>query len=149
MGEYSILDLSNHPSLWSADTVNLKRKISLYCPPSHAIVYISPLTVHFPITRSVGYQHIFHTLYFTLHSARVLSNLVLTTVIEMVKILDGRVGKHSVERVRYVINNLLHLVIVKYGVISLIACICKSLYIQEKWFQLQDERAHSLKLFVF
>ena len=38
---------------------------------------------------------------------------------EMVEILDGRLGKHSVERVRYVINNLLHLVIVKYGVISL------------------------------
>ena len=28
--------------------------------------------------------------------------------------MDGRVGKLSVERVRYVINNLLHLVIVKY-----------------------------------
>ena len=47
-----------------------------------------------------------------------LINLVLTTVIEMVEmveILDGRLGKRSVERVRYVINNLLHLVIVKYG----------------------------------
>ena len=41
----------------------------------------------------------------------------------MVEILDGRVGKRSVERVRYVINNLLHLVIVKYGVISLVLCI--------------------------
>ena len=45
----------------------------------------------------------------------------------MVEILDGRLGKHSVERsverVRYVINNLLHLVIVKYGVISLVLCI--------------------------
>ena len=38
----------------------------------------------------------------------------------MVEILDGRLGKCSVERVRYVINNLLHLVIVKYGVISLV-----------------------------
>ena len=47
----------------------------------------------------------------------------MTTVIEMVEILDGRVGKRSVERVRYVINNLLHLVIVKYGVISLVLCI--------------------------
>ena len=36
----------------------------------------------------------------------------------MVAIMGGRVGKHSVERVRYVIYNLLHLVIVKYGVIS-------------------------------
>ena len=54
------------------------------------------------------------------------NNVVMTTVIEMVEmveILDGRLGKHSVERVRYVINNLLHLVIVKYGVISLVLCI--------------------------
>ena len=44
-------------------------------------------------------------------------------MVEMVQILDGRLGKRSVERVRYVINNLLHLVIVKYGVISLVLCI--------------------------
>ena len=40
-----------------------------------------------------------------------MNNVVITTVIEMVKmveILDGRLGKCSVERVRYVINNLLH-----------------------------------------
>ena len=37
--------------------------------------------------------------------------------------MDGRVGKYSVERIRYVINNLKHMVIVKYGVISLIVCI--------------------------
>ena len=42
---------------------------------------------------------------------------------EMVEIFDGRLGKHSVEQVRYVINNLLHLVIVKYGDISLVPCI--------------------------
>ena len=41
----------------------------------------------------------------------------------MVEILDGRVGKSSVEQVMYVINNLSHLVIVKYGVISLVLCI--------------------------
>ena len=44
-----------------------------------------------------------------------------TTVIQMfeiVEILDGRVGRRSVELVRYAINNLLHFVIVKYGVIS-------------------------------
>ena len=61
-----------------------------------------------------------------LHRARVLNNIVITTVIEMVsmvEIFDRRVGKRSVERVRYVINNLLHLVIVKYGVISLVLCI--------------------------
>ena len=44
-------------------------------------------------------------------------------MVEMVEILDGRLGKRSVERVRYVINNLLQLVIVKYVVISLILCI--------------------------
>ena len=37
--------------------------------------------------------------------------------------MHGRLRKHSAERVRYVINNLLHLVIVKYGVISLVLCI--------------------------
>ena len=79
---------------------------------------------------SVRYQSILHTLYYTLHtehayrlSYRFLNNVVITTVIdivEMVEILDGRLGKHSVERVRYVINNILHL---EYGVISLILCI--------------------------
>ena len=55
-----------------------------------------------------------------------MNNVVITTIIEMVEmveILDGRLGKRSVERVRYVINNLLHLVIVKYGDISLVLCI--------------------------
>ena len=47
---------------------------------------------------------IFHTLYFMLHSTRVLNNVVFTTVIETIEILDGRVGKHSVERVRYICN---------------------------------------------
>ena len=44
-----------------------------------------------------------------------MNNVVITTfieMVEMVEILDGRLGKRSVERVRYVINNLLHLVIV-------------------------------------
>ena len=99
--------------------------ITYYIPP--------PLTVHFSMTRSVRYQPILHTLYYTLHtehayclSYRFLNNIVITTVIEMVKmveILDGRLGKLSVERVRYVINNLLHLVIVKYRDISLVLCI--------------------------
>ena len=44
-------------------------------------------------------------------------------MVEMVEILDGRLGKRSIERVRYVINNLLHLVIVKSGDISLVLCI--------------------------
>ena len=77
-----------------------------YIPP--------PLTVHFSMTRSVRYQPILHTLYYTLHtehayclSYRFLNNVVITTVIEMVElveILDGRLGKRSVERVRYVIG---------------------------------------------
>ena len=56
----------------------------------------------------------------------------ITTVIEtveMVEKLDGRLGKRSVERVRYVINNLLHLFIVKYGDISLVLCISPRLWL--------------------
>ena len=89
--------------------------------------------LYFSMTRSVRYQPILHTLYYTLHtehayclSYRFLNNVVITTIIEMVEkveILDGRLGKRPVERVRYVINNLLHLVIVKYGDISLVLCI--------------------------
>ena len=53
-----------------------------------------------------------HTLYYTLHtehayclSYRYFNNVDITTVIEMVEmveILDGRLGQRSVERVRYV-----------------------------------------------
>ena len=107
-------------------SIDISRDIYIYyIPPS--------LTVHFPMTRSVRYKPILHTLYYTLHtehayclSYRFLNNVVVTTVIEMVEmveILDGRLGQHSVERVRYVINNLLHLVIVKYGDISFVLCI--------------------------
>ena len=38
-------------------------------------------------------------------------------------VLVTAVLPRSVERVRYVINNLLHLAVVKYGVISLVLCI--------------------------
>ena len=55
-----------------------------YIPPS--------LTVHFPMTRSVIYQPIFNGLKFMLHRALVLNNVVITTVIEMVKWL-----KYSME----------------------------------------------------
>ena len=96
------------------------------------------------MTRSVRYQPILHTLYYTIHTEHAyclsyrffLNNVVTTTVIEMVgmvEILDGRLGKRSVERVRYVINNLLHLVIVKYGDISLILaqlCVYKKIVIE-------------------
>ena len=50
---------------------------------------------------------------------------VIHISIEMVEKLDGRVGMHSVERVRYVLNNL---VIVKYGVNSLVVCISTCLW---------------------
>ena len=61
-----------------------------------------------------------------------LNNVVITTAIEMVEmveILNGRLDQRSVERVRYVINNLLHLVIVKYGDISLVLCISTRLWL--------------------
>ena len=74
------------------------------------------------MTRSVRYQPILHTLYYMLHtehaycfSYRFFNNVVTPAVIEVVEMvakLDGRLGKCSVERVLYVINNLLHLVIV-------------------------------------
>ena len=70
--------------------------------------------------RSVTYQPILHTLYATLCTRMEYS---LNYRIEMVQIMDERFSKRSVEHVKYVINNLLHLVTVKYGVISLILCI--------------------------
>ena len=65
------------------------------------IYYIPlPLTVHFPMMRSVRYQPILHTLYYTLHtehayclSYHLFNNVVITTIIEMVEmveILNGR-----------------------------------------------------------
>ena len=61
--------------------------ITYYIPP--------PLIVHFPMTRSVRYQPILHTLYYTLHtehvcclSYRFLNNAVITTVIEMVEMVE-------------------------------------------------------------
>ena len=125
--------------LRSAYFTGYKNKNCTYCTYYIYIIIIyiyyipPPLSVHFSMTRSMRYQPILHTLYYTLHtehayclSYRFLNNVVIPTVIEMVEmveILDGRLGKRSVERVRYVINNLLHLVIVKYGDISLVLCI--------------------------
>ena len=57
---------------------NLFRSTNMYII---LITYLT-LTVHFPITRSVRYQPILHTLYFTLHCARILNNVVLTTVMK-------------------------------------------------------------------
>ena len=114
------------PTLWCSIEISPDIYVYIYYIPP-------PLTVHFPMTCSVRYQPLLHTLYYTLHTEHAcclsysfLNNVVVTTVIEMVEmveILDGRLGQCSVERVRYVINNLLHLVIVKYGDISLVLCI--------------------------
>ena len=46
-----------------------------------------------------------------LHCARVFNNVVITTIIDMVEMVEklhGRVGKHSVERIRYVILHFGH-----------------------------------------
>ena len=87
-----------------------------FCSTLHMYIYYipPPLTVHFSMTRSVRYQPIFNTLYYTLHtehayclSYRFLNNVVITTVIEMVELVEilyRRLGKRSVERVRYVIG---------------------------------------------
>ena len=85
----------------------------------HKICLLHTVRAHgiFSNTRSMRYQPIFHPYYFMLHCACILNNVLLTTII-VVEILDGRV---RIVRVRYVINNL---VIVKYGVISLIVFIC-------------------------
>ena len=113
------------------NTLNTLTSVSIYI--YIYLLHTSPAHCTFPMTRSVRYQPIFHTLYYALHTEHAyclsylfFNNVVIPTVIEMVEmveILDGRLGKRSVERVRYVINNLLHLVIVKYGVISLVLCI--------------------------
>ena len=82
----------------------------------------SPREITSPFTREIisvlhskacNNLYILHTLYYTLQHAyclsyRFLNNVVITTVIEMVEmveILNGRLGKRSVERVRYVTNN--------------------------------------------
>ena len=80
-------------------------------------------------------------------SYRFLNNVVITTfieMVEMVEILDGRLGKRSVERVRYVINNLLHLVIVKYGDISLVLCISTRLRLVTNEISRQSRLIHLL-----
>ena len=43
---------------------------------SHDIyIFITPLTLHFPSTRSLRYQPILHTLYYMLHCARILNTV--------------------------------------------------------------------------
>ena len=125
----------------SAYGVNLARNVSpmlgcsieISCDIYTYLLHTSLAHCTFSYDTSVRYQPILHTLYYTLHTEHAyclsysfLNNVVVTTVIEMVEmveILDGRLGQRSVERVRYVITNLLHLVIVKYGDISLVLCI--------------------------
>ena len=72
---------------------NMKYRINIFitCLPRSLYIFL--------MTHSVRYQPIFNGLKFTLHRARVLNNIVINTVIEMVemveKILDGRVGKRQ------------------------------------------------------
>ena len=91
------------------------------------IIYHAKSRLNTPVWGSLrSPNYTLHTEHAYCLSYRFLINAIITTVIEMVEmveILDGRLGKRSVERVRYVINNLLHLVIVKYGDISLVLCI--------------------------
>ena len=55
---------------------------------SHIYYMPPPLTVRFPMMRSMRYQPIFNGLKFTLHCARVLNNVVITTIIEMVEMVE-------------------------------------------------------------
>ena len=95
--------VEDNPWIVQIHTLSLTYTVYIY------LFHISLLTVHFPMTRSVRYQPILHTLYYTLHtehayclSYRFLNNVVITTMVEMVEILDGSLGKCSVERVRYI-----------------------------------------------
>ena len=106
-------------------------QLSMIIPPNHGITITCisrEISIEHPSVGLASLAQANYTPYITrTEHAYCLSycffnKVVITTVIEMVEmveILDGRLGKHSVERVRYVINNLLHLVIVKYGAISL------------------------------
>ena len=87
---------------WASDashtlgcSIEISRDICIYYIPP-------PLTIHFPMTRSVRYQPILHTLYYTLHtehayclSYRFLKTVVITTVIEMVEIVEILDGRHG------------------------------------------------------
>ena len=76
--------------------------IMTWCSVNMNLLHTSPAHCTFPMMRSVRYQPILHTLYYTLHtehayflSYRFLNNVVLTTVIKMIEmfeILDGRLG---------------------------------------------------------
>ena len=125
MGRYFTLRVSGYTIVGYTINIYITRSLNLTAQCGacfiRPIIYIyiyyipPPLTVHFPMTRSMRYQPILHTLYYMLHtehayclSYRFLNNVVRTTVIEMVEmveILDGRLGKRSVELVSYVINN--------------------------------------------
>ena len=89
--------------------------LNLQCNHFSSYIYYipPPLTVHFPMSRSVRYQPILHTLYYTLHtehayclSYRFLNNVVITTVIEMVEMF-----KYSMEDfVTYIPRNLVNII---------------------------------------
>ena len=96
---------------------------------SHNPHFFKPRAQTSDITHEPIITHlILHTEHAYCLSYLFLNNVVIATVIEIVEMvemvekLNGRLGQRSVERVRYVINNLLHLVIVKYGDISFLLC---------------------------
>ena len=94
-----------------------------HADPCNKSYLLHTFPAHCPIMCSMRYQPISHTLYFTLHCAHVLNNVVLNTIIEMIKILNGRVGKHSVNKV----CNKQFITLSHCEVISLAVCICTRL----------------------
>ena len=90
--------------LWSCSEVGYRHSMGTERPCIYIYIYYipPPLTVHFSMTRSVRYQPILHTLYYTLHtehayclSYRFLNNVVITTVIEMVEMVEILDGRHK------------------------------------------------------
>ena len=101
------IDNQSHSSLYAPNNLNIiligerakraRRYLVMSMESRDIYIYYipPPLTVHFSMTRSVRYQPILHTLYYTLHtehayclSYRFLNNVVITTVIEMVEMVE-------------------------------------------------------------
>ena len=119
---------SSKPELWPRSLPEMGHVYSTkYSTLPHGIsVFITylPRSLYIFLWRVAWDISPYYTPYITRYTLSM--RIVITTVIEMVEMvetLDGRLDNLSVERVRYVINNLLHLVIVKYGDISLVLCI--------------------------
>ena len=72
---------------------SLKYDSNYFFVHKHIYIYYipPPLSVHFPMMRSVRYKLIFNGLKFMLHHTRVLNNIVITTVKEKVWVMSGKV----------------------------------------------------------